>query len=402
MGSVWQGSIPTEIVSEIFKYLTKNDKLSCSMVCQKWKEALDRRDLWKQIVICVDQDFLEPSTTLMTQKYLRHIKNLEIGWEKPLIQNRWLPLKVHELTKRVVKYIFSLIENDVQVECFKIFEWYDIYPFKKIIYHLSRFLKTQRKLRSLIFRNANLPKSECLKIFEACVMSKYTIKSLEIRNNLYIYNTAFDTPEFVVHLKEFVFLQELKLDYFILSRPRVIDVLAENGQNYLRLLELFFDETDLESIIIPERKWKKLKQKCPKLKVSISIRNVCHYEQIEFIFLMEDIPLSSFSLVTNSRYNQRRSRDFERTLLRLINNYHESLECVKLDLKNNKENLDNLLIEIILKCPRLKKLLFDGIISDDMNLFREICLYRKSARGLHVKLLPHKYKSITNIIHMFS
>ncbi|KAJ8943822.1 hypothetical protein NQ318_020894 [Aromia moschata] len=33
--------------------------------------------------------------------------------------------------------------------------------------------------------------------------------------------------------------------------------------------------------------------------------NICHYEQIQFIFLMKNIPLNSFSLHSGSKYNQK-------------------------------------------------------------------------------------------------
>lgn len=141
MGSLWQDYIPTEVVSEIFKHLSRPDRLSCAIVCQKWKEALDRRFLWTHVVLHVDKDFLEPSSTLLVGEYNRHIRSFAIGWDRPLVQNRWLPLKVHDLTKRVVHFLFILCDNCVQLNRFKIFEWYDIYAFKKIIYHLSRFLK---------------------------------------------------------------------------------------------------------------------------------------------------------------------------------------------------------------------------------------------------------------------
>ncbi|CAH1118003.1 unnamed protein product [Phaedon cochleariae] len=402
MDSLWQDLIPIEIVSEILKYLPRNDRLSCYFVCRKWKEALDRKYLWERIVLHVDRDFLEPSTTLLTREYYRHIDSLEIGWQKPVTHNRWLPLKVQDLTKRAVRYLFSLIEHGVQVNSLKIFEWYDVYPFKKIIYHLGRFVKIQTKLDTLIFRNTNFPKNECFKILDACTLSKDTITRLEIRNNFYIFNTAFDTMEFVLYLKQFAFLQELKLDYFILSRPKVIDVVTENGKGQLKILEIYFDESDLHSIIIPERKWNKLKRLCPDLKVSISIRNICHYEQLEFIFLMEKMPLNSFSLIASPRYNQRFSRDFESTLRCLINNYHRTLEFIRLEIKNNRENLDDVLLALILKCPKLKKLFFDGLISDDMFLFHEIFRYKKSFKGLNVKTKPHRKKSLTNIIHLFS
>lgn len=69
------------------------------------------------------------------------MKTLEFGWEHPQLQNRWLPLKIQDLTKRVVKFLFIVNENGVQIDSLRIFEWYDVYPFKKIIYHFARFLK---------------------------------------------------------------------------------------------------------------------------------------------------------------------------------------------------------------------------------------------------------------------
>ncbi|CAG9856167.1 unnamed protein product [Phyllotreta striolata] len=380
MGSLWQDYVPTEVVSEVLKHLPRQDRLACAMVCQKWKEALNRRYLWTHIVLCVDKDFLEPSSTLLVGEYHRHIKSFAIGWDRPLVQNRWLPLKVHDLTKRVVHFLFILCDNCVQLTHFKIFEWYDIYAFKKIIYHLSRFLKMQSKLESLVLRNVNLPKKECLKILNACLGSKNSVTNLEIHNNYYNFNTAFDTVDFVNFLKEFIVLNDIKIDYFILSRPRVIDVISENG-NHLKALEIFFNETDLHSVVIPARKWNKLKKCCPDINISIKIRNICHHEQIEFIFLMDNIPLNSFTMISSNKYNQRISRNFESTLRRLINNYHKTLETVKLDIRNNQENLDEVLLAIILQCPKLKSLFFDGMIKDNMNLFYAITQYKKSAKA---------------------
>lgn len=53
--------------------------------------------------------------------------------------------------------------------------------------------------------------------------------------------------------------------------------------------------------------------------------NVCHYEQIQFIFLMKHIPLSSFSMYTGNKYNQRVSRNFEETITHLVKNYYRTL-----------------------------------------------------------------------------
>ncbi|XP_057661612.1 uncharacterized protein LOC130897063 isoform X2 [Diorhabda carinulata] len=272
----------------------------------------------------------------------------------------------------------------------------------KIFWNQVPLCWIQSNLKKLIFHNINLPKNECLRILNACVGSKLTVTHLEIHNNYYNFNTAFDTIEFVVFLEEFLCLTELRLDYFILSRPKVMDVITENGKDRLKFLEIYFDETDLHSIIIPENKWRKLNKYCPDIKVSIKIRNICHYEQIEFIFLMDTIPLNSFTMVTSYKFDQKVSRNFGTTLHRLINNYHNTIEKINLDLKNNRENLDDVLLDIILKCPKLKTLFFDGIVNDNMNLFHEICHYKQTAKGIRMKVLPNKYKSLTNVVHMFS
>lgn len=110
-----------------------------------------------------------------------------------------------------------------------------------------------------------------MKILDACLGSKDTIISLEIHNYYYTFNTTIDVNEFVERLHQFSGLRELKLDNFIFSEPSVIDIIADNGKNILKFLEIFFDEVDQHSAIIPTRKWRKLIQSCPGLKISFCI-----------------------------------------------------------------------------------------------------------------------------------
>lgn len=126
-------------------------------------------------------------------------------------------------------------------------------------------------MKRLVLHNTNLPKPECLKILGSCLLSKHSITHLEISNYYYNFNTAFDTTEFLDIFRQFTSLEELKLDYFIFSSPKLIDIVAENERKSLKLLEIFFNETDLHSVIIPERKWYKLKVAYPLLKISFCI-----------------------------------------------------------------------------------------------------------------------------------
>ncbi|CAH1978884.1 unnamed protein product [Acanthoscelides obtectus] len=209
---------------------------------------------------------------------------------------------------------------------------------------------------------------------------------------------------FVTYLSRLRRLKVLKLDYIILSKNGVMDVIFESEQQEktLELLEVIIDDTDIRSEVIPSVKWREFKKLCPYVHLSFVIKNICYYEQLEFIFMMGEIPLNSFSLVSGYKHNQSRSRNLRLTLTKMVEKCYKTLEYVKLDLRNNKENLESILLRIIYQCARLKRLVFDGIIHENMELFYEICLYHESARGLSVKILPHKYKSLMNIVHIYA
>ncbi|CAH1978882.1 unnamed protein product [Acanthoscelides obtectus] len=69
MGSIWQDSIPLELISEIFKYLPRKDLYSCYHVCERWKRALDNAELWTKVTIYVDRDFVGLSVKILPHKY---------------------------------------------------------------------------------------------------------------------------------------------------------------------------------------------------------------------------------------------------------------------------------------------------------------------------------------------
>lgn len=144
--------------------------------------------------------------------------------------------------------------------------------------------RLQKGLKKVVFHNTNLPKIECLKILGSCLESKNSITHLEITNYFYNFNTAFDTNDFLDIFKQLTFLEELKLDYFIFSCPKVIDIVAENEKKALKFLKIFFDETDLHSVIIPERKWHKLKVIYPSLKISFYISITIKHSHHDFMY----------------------------------------------------------------------------------------------------------------------
>lgn len=84
---------------------------------------------------------LEPSTTLLTRQYHRHIKHLKLTWCNSELPARWIPHKFQEISKRACRYVIILKECLVQLKSIKINDWYEICRFKKLTYLLSQFLR---------------------------------------------------------------------------------------------------------------------------------------------------------------------------------------------------------------------------------------------------------------------
>lgn len=45
-----------DILTEIFQYLPKRDRMSCYFVCKRWREAMENPLLWRKMVVDLDRD----------------------------------------------------------------------------------------------------------------------------------------------------------------------------------------------------------------------------------------------------------------------------------------------------------------------------------------------------------
>jgi hypothetical protein len=153
----WE-NLPLELLVHLYSYLSRRDRLSCSLVCEHWRHGLDHVILWKTMIVHIDTDLMgnkvccrkcvvsrrsvpEPSTILLLRDYCKYIKNLEFGWAVPHRNNKWGPVKYKELTKKAVRFFLILYDSFIQISCLRIFNWFDFVSFQKVTYHLARFLK---------------------------------------------------------------------------------------------------------------------------------------------------------------------------------------------------------------------------------------------------------------------
>ncbi|PSN45562.1 hypothetical protein C0J52_21366 [Blattella germanica] len=126
--------------------------------------------------------------------------------------------------------------------------------------------------------------------------------------------------------------------------------------------------------------------------------NIAHYEDLCY-FLLPSIPLSNFQLLSGSVWDQSRSRNFRSTVRLLLSYYTDTLENIHLHLKNNREMLDDLLLELLNRCCQLSHLQYDGVLRN-MDTVREMCLMQVNMKTnfhtLHVK--PRTLNSTNRLI----
>lgn len=73
--------------------------------------------------------------------YSRYVKELKLLWANPYQPIRWIPQRFQELTKVSVRFLIALTNTAMQLRSFKLVAWFEMHRYKKVIYHLSRFLK---------------------------------------------------------------------------------------------------------------------------------------------------------------------------------------------------------------------------------------------------------------------
>lgn len=83
----------------------------------------------------------EPSTVSLTRMYPGYLKILEIGWSNADQPTRWISNKFAEITKRSVRFLLVLTNSKVNLQKIKIMAWFEMHRYRKVLYHLTRFLK---------------------------------------------------------------------------------------------------------------------------------------------------------------------------------------------------------------------------------------------------------------------
>ncbi|XP_011136148.3 F-box only protein 39-like [Harpegnathos saltator] len=385
--------LPELILTQIFDHLDYTDRVSVGEVCRAWNRALSSPVLWRSVRIVIDRDLREDFSpaAILTAKYGQHMRSLELTFSRPYIYPRILhrvKLAVRSAPALAGAGFLAIVRTkDVQLRRLTLTNWAFAYNRGTLLGALARFLRGQRNLATLCLLNADFGVTDVLRMLGALAKeSREHLASLDLRGAFKEWQAPHDNRRYLGLLSRFRSLSLLKLDYPALSN-QVLHVLASDASKTLKSLHVFVRDSDSRQHTLADTAWRSLASACPDLTVSYTIVNISHFEDMCYL-LLPSVPLAEFHMFSGYVWDQSRSRNFRSTIALLIAQYTNTLVEVMLQLRNNRESLDDLLVSMLLRCKRLARLQYDGIIRS-LDTLREICQlqaeHKTRFKTIHVK-----------------
>ncbi|EGI68341.1 F-box only protein 39 [Acromyrmex echinatior] len=329
--------LPELILTQIFDYLDRTDRASVSQVCQSWNRTLSSPVLWRSVTVLIDRDLRGdfPLAGELAAKYGQHMRSLELAFSRPYISPRQIRIRRNIQAEAGADFLAIVRAKDVQLRQLTLTNWVFGYKWGNRGILLSALANFLRYLRLL---------------------------------------------------GRFHALTLLKLDYPALSND-ALDALASGASKTLKYLYISVRDSDSRQHMVADAAWRNLVLACPDLTVSYTIVNISHYEDMCYL-LLPSVPLAKFHMFSGHVWDQSRSRNFRNTIGLIITQYTNTLVEVMLQLRNNRESLDDLLVSMLIRCKRLTRLQYDGIIRS-LETLREICQLQAERkthfRTIHVK-----------------
>ncbi|XP_044599446.1 F-box only protein 39-like isoform X2 [Cotesia glomerata] len=331
--------LPELILTLIFDHLECRDRFSVDRTCRSWRRALAAPVLWRSITIFIDRDLRSDSspTKQLAGQYGQYIRKLELAWSRPYILPSETRATWNIRAKEGVEFIAVIKNKAVQLKQFVLTDWFfgsNWNHRSKLLYAVAHFLRCQRNLTSLSLLNANLGVSDVLRLFRAVSWScGNSLEYLDIRGAFKDWQAPHSNSRYLQYLERLHTLTTFKLDYPALS-DLALNSLALAAPKVLRELHISVRDSDARQHTIQDAAWHNLVAVCPQLTVSYTIGEVM------------------------------------------------------LQLRNNREQLDDLLVSLVERCKRLTNFQYNGIIRSVGTLQEILNLQidnKTSFRTIHVK-----------------
>ncbi|RZF37023.1 hypothetical protein LSTR_LSTR004711 [Laodelphax striatellus] len=390
-GLVRWDQLPILVLTKVLNYLQLMDRLVAGKVCQSWLKALDSPSLWRTVSIHFDRDVFVLNELLIeiANRYGHYTTKLELDWSNP---------QIHYIFQRDlgVSFISTLNQNKVQIEelTLKEFGFHYRWTFRhRMNVVLNQFLRCQNNLRLFRMINEHVRPNDVLRLVNVIAQScGHVLRKVDLGNALKKVQPVHSIPRLIESISCMSVLTDLSINYNVLS-DAVLQTMA-SATNGLINFNIIVSDTMSWNDPLSEKAWQQLKNSCPNLQVFLKIENFCHFEELVPI-LTPNIPLRRFHLYSGRNWDQRIIRDLRSSISLLINHYSSTLVDLIINVKNNREMLDDLILELIDKCVKLEDLKFNGILRD-FEIIREIFEYFKAKNVTKFKTFNLNPRSINS------
>ncbi|XP_011502114.1 PREDICTED: F-box only protein 39-like [Ceratosolen solmsi marchali] len=368
--------LPELILTQVFGHLSGPDRVNAGQVCRHWGRCLGSPSLWRRCTVHIDRD-LSIDCSIASElaiKFGEYMRSLELAWSRPFILPREPRIARSVQAEAGADFLGVVRAKNVQLKELILTDW--IFSSKwgncgKLLCALANLLACQQNLETLSLLNANLSLTDVLRLLAIVVnVCDNRLASLDIRGAFREWQAPYNNARYLRLLGRLHALTHLSLDYPALS-DGALNALASGACKALQTLHISVRDSDSRQHRIEDSTWHNLVNACPHLTVSYTIVNISHHEDMCYL-LLPSVPLAKFQMFGGYVWDQSRTRNFRSTVGLLISHYTDTLAEVMLQLRNNREMLDDLIVSMLTRCKHLKRLQYDGILRN-LETLRDIC-----------------------------
>ncbi|XP_062873399.1 F-box only protein 39-like [Trichomycterus rosablanca] len=362
--------LPDVCLRQVFWWLQDADRAQAALVCHHWHHVVRSPSLWRKRTFNFSGHLpwshhseLENGIKYV-QSYGSYLENLEVHFIHPL--NTYVTRRFQQIMRT---FLAALRKSGACLRSLTIYSMHLNRPAycnsvrNALVRSLAFYLRRGgSQLNSLNLTGARFNLPHGIQILEAVAATQHYdrigrlsgLATLNLKDFFTQSLDVYSTQHFARVLQRFQGLSNLTLNYSCISNE-LLQALAFcctglNGVGGLCNLSVYCHANEPHFQMIRGDAWALLAQKCPNLRVQITVEGILAIEQLCNI-LLKEIPLNDLTL--SSLYLTQLNWTIKPALSNLLPWYRTHLQKLTLDIQNNNESMEEELLELVTVCSKL-------------------------------------------------
>lgn len=283
-------NLPDVVMIEVFKYLPDCDRARAAQVCTNWAQIFDSPCLWRSRYFELGgyrAQLHGIRACRFAENFGQYLKYLSISCSHPSYYTCKLFQKsIDELFGVLKEAGTQLVEFEMcrlELERY----WKFDTPKEKLISIFSKFMKTQRHLRSFDMSSAQLPAFGGCRILDAIAHSSGSIVQDLLMDDFFHSRLAvYQVKKYQKVIGKFNNLKYISLNYNCISEE-ILEILTKSLYGKLHFMNIKVFRSDPHLHRISGHTWKQFTRACPRLRVAFWFESVGSYTEIAPILAKE-------------------------------------------------------------------------------------------------------------------